>query len=174
MQDIGCTLSGDGLYNNCSGSAPLVQAMPKVQTNEIAVEIIVTEDVLTDDNVNGVNVGAQVGDVLAGLGQGLSSVIDSINPVDDFMDNIKQVIIIIVVIAVSVIIVIVIIVVVICCIANHKEIWKSAAPIVEKFVDKDVGNQMRRMYDDEEHGYSLKSRREGVHKPPHLSKDDDE
>jgi hypothetical protein len=128
--------------------------------NEVAAEVILTEDILSDDNTNGVNIGTGIGDSLASLGQGLGSVIDSINPVDDFMDNIKQVIII-VVIAVSVIIVIVVVVVVTCCIANRKEIWKTAGTAVEKFVDKDVGNQMRHVYDDEEQDYSYKFR-EGV------------
>jgi hypothetical protein len=149
VQDIGCVLSGDGLYNNCSGSASLVQALPKVQSNEVASEIIVTEDVLTDDSTTGVNIGTGIGDALAGLGSGLASVIDSVNPVDDFMDNIKQVIII-VVIAVSVIIVIVVIVVVICCIVNRKEIWKNAGSAVERFVDPTMGRQMRHVYDDED------------------------
>jgi hypothetical protein len=149
VQDIGCVLSGDGLYNNCSGSASLVQALPKVQSNEVASEIIVTEDVLTDDSTTGINIGAGIGDALAGLGNGLASVIDSVNPVDDFMDNIKQVIII-VVIAVSVIIVIAVIVVVICCIVNRKEIWKNAGSVVEKYVDKDMGRQMRHVYDNED------------------------
>jgi hypothetical protein len=149
VQSIGCTLSGDGLYNNCSGTAPLVQAMPKVQSNEVAEETILTEDKLTDDNVDGVSIGTGVGDALAGLGNGLASVIDAVNPVDDFMDNIKQVIII-VVIAVSVIIVIVVIVVVICCIVNRKEIWKTAGSVTERFVDPSIGRQMRHVYDDED------------------------
>jgi hypothetical protein len=52
---------------------------------------------LTDDSTTGVNIGTGIGDALAGLGNGLASVIDSVNPVDDFMDNIKQVIIIVVI-----------------------------------------------------------------------------
>jgi hypothetical protein len=172
VQDIGCVLSGDGLYNSCSGSASLVQALPKVQSNDVASEIIVTEDVLTDDSVTEVNIGTGIGDALAGLGNGLASVIDSVNIVNDFMDNIKQVIII-VVIAVSILIAIIIVVVVICCIANRKEIWKNTGAVVEKFVDKDVGRNMRHVYDDEEPESSHKHRKKRS-KSQSSSKDSDE
>jgi hypothetical protein len=77
------------------------------------------------------------------------------------------------VIAVSVIIVIVIIVVVICCIANRKEIWKTAGAETERFVDPGVGRNMKHVYDDEEQESSHKHRKKRSESPA-SSKDSDD
>jgi hypothetical protein len=66
--------------------------------------------------------GEGFGALASDIGNGLGSVIDSVNPVDDFMDNIKTVVIVLCVIAG--VLVIIIIVAVLCCIANKKEIAK--------------------------------------------------
>jgi hypothetical protein len=46
IQNIGCVLSGDGLYNNCTGTAPLILTIAKVQGNSEGTEIIIIEKLI--------------------------------------------------------------------------------------------------------------------------------
>jgi hypothetical protein len=175
IQNIGCVLSGDGLYNNCSGTAPLVQAIPKIQGNSEATEIIVTEDIVSSGDSNNLNIdvsgiGEGLGALASGIGNGLGSVIDSVNPVDDFMENIK-VVIIVVVCVISGVVVIIIIIAVICCLANKKEIAKVGGTVFETMVPGGaaVGREMRHLYDDDGRN-SVKTRSENSYENYNSSK----
>jgi hypothetical protein len=64
IQNIGCILSGDGLYKNCTGTAPLIQAIAKVQRNLEATEIVITEESIASDNDNTVSL------YVSGFGEG--------------------------------------------------------------------------------------------------------
>jgi hypothetical protein len=120
------------------GTAPLIHAIAKVQGNSKATEIIITEESIVSDNGNTVSLdvsgfGEGLYTLASGIGNGIGSVIDLVNPVDDFMDNIKTVIIVVVCVIAGVV-VIIIIVAVICCIANKKEIAKIGGTAVETLV----------------------------------------
>jgi ethanolamine ammonia-lyase large subunit len=93
--------------------------------------------------------GEGVGALAEGIGNGLGNVVDSVNPVDDFMDNIQT--IIIVVVCVISVVVIIIIIAVICCIVNKKEIAKVGRTVFETMIPGGVavGREMRHLYDDD-------------------------
>jgi hypothetical protein len=98
-----------------------------VQGNLETTEIIITEESIASDNGNTVTldvsgIGEGLGALASGIGDEIGDVVDYVNPLDDFMDNIKTVIIVDCVIAG--VVVIIIIVVVICCIVNKREITK--------------------------------------------------